>query len=77
MDLQNRKVIAPVNEPTEWVTNLVATKKNNGALRVCLAPCNLNEAPALLHSYSGRRAEQISWEIHLLHLRSEGWILAD
>lgn len=43
-DLQNRKVITPVNEPTEWVNSLVATKKKNGALRVCLDPCNLKEA---------------------------------
>ena len=43
-DLQNRKVITPVNKPTEWVNSLVATKKKNGALRVCLDPCNLNEA---------------------------------
>uniref|UniRef100_A0A3B4T1P7 Reverse transcriptase/retrotransposon-derived protein RNase H-like domain-containing protein n=1 Tax=Seriola dumerili TaxID=41447 RepID=A0A3B4T1P7_SERDU len=43
-DLQNRNVIMPVNEPTEWVNSLVATKKKNGELRVCLDPCNLNEA---------------------------------
>ena len=48
-DLQNRKVIAPVNEPTEWVNSFVATKKKNGALRVCLDPCNLNEAVKRQH----------------------------
>ena len=48
-DLQNRKVIVPVNEPTEWVNSLVATKKKNGALRVCLDPCNLNEAVKRQH----------------------------
>ncbi|XP_061128337.1 uncharacterized protein K02A2.6-like [Syngnathus typhle] len=48
-DLQNRKVITPVNEPTEWVNSLVATKKKNGSLRVCLDPCNLNEAVKRQH----------------------------
>nr|XP_049581870.1 uncharacterized protein K02A2.6-like [Syngnathus scovelli]XP_049581871.1 uncharacterized protein K02A2.6-like [Syngnathus scovelli] len=48
-DSQNRKVITPVNEPTEWVNSLVATKKKNGSLRVCLDPCNLNEAVKRQH----------------------------
>ena len=48
-DLQKRKVITPVNEPTEWVNSLVATKKKNGVLRVCLDPCNLNEAVKCQH----------------------------
>ena len=48
-DLQNIKVITPVNEPTEWVNSLVATKKKNGVLRVCLDPCNLNEAVKCQH----------------------------
>ena len=48
-DLQNRHVIAPVNEPTEWVNSLVATKKKTGALRVCLDPCDLNVAVKRQH----------------------------
>lgn len=48
-DLQNRQVIAPVNEPTEWVNSLVATKKKTGALRVCLDPCDLNVAVKRQH----------------------------
>ncbi|KAJ3584270.1 hypothetical protein NHX12_014766 [Muraenolepis orangiensis] len=46
-DLQERKVITPVSEPTEWVNSLVMTKKKNGALRVCLDPCNLNQAASI------------------------------
>ena len=41
--------MTPVSEPTEWVNSLVPTKKNNGALRVCLDPCNLNEAVKRKH----------------------------
>jgi len=48
-DLQRRKVITPVHEPTEWVKSLVATKKSNHALRVCLDPWNLNEAVKSQH----------------------------
>ena len=48
-DLQNRKVITPVSESTVWVNSLVATKKKNSALRVCLDPCNLNEAVKRQH----------------------------
>lgn len=48
-DLQNRQVIALVNEPTEWVNSLVATKKKTGALRVCLDPCDLNVAGKRQH----------------------------
>lgn len=42
-------MITPVNEPTEWVNSLVATKKKNGALRVCLDSCNLNQAVKRQH----------------------------
>ncbi|KAJ3597561.1 hypothetical protein NHX12_001084 [Muraenolepis orangiensis] len=31
-DLQERKVITPVSEPSEWVNSLVVTNKKNGAL---------------------------------------------
>nr|XP_054591203.1 uncharacterized protein K02A2.6-like [Nothobranchius furzeri] len=42
--LQDREVITPVNEPTDWVNSLVATQKKNGTLRVCLDPGDLNRA---------------------------------
>ena len=29
-------IIVPVNEPTEWVNQLVVTEKPNGKLRICL-----------------------------------------
>lgn len=48
-DLEKREVIKAVVEPTQWVNSLVATKKRNGSLRVCLDPCNLNEAVQRQH----------------------------
>ena len=37
-------VIEPVDKPTEWVNNIVITKKKDGSLRVCLDPRPLNKA---------------------------------
>ena len=37
-------IIVPVNEPTEWVNQLVVAEKPNGKLRICLDSHDLNEA---------------------------------
>ena len=37
-------IIAPVQEPTDWVNSLVVVDKCNGKLRVCLDPRPLNKA---------------------------------
>ena len=37
-------VISKVTEPTDWVSNLVVVEKENGKLRVCLDPKDLNQA---------------------------------
>ena len=37
-------VIAPVDKPTPWVSQLVVTEKKSGALRVCIDPRELNKA---------------------------------
>ena len=38
-------IIAPVSEPTDWVSAMVvATKKSTGELRVCIDPGDLNKA---------------------------------
>lgn len=42
--LVESNVIAPISEPTEWVSSIVLVKKPNGRLRLCLDPRNLNEA---------------------------------
>ena len=37
-------VLMPVDEPTDWVSNLVIATKESGDLRLCLAPQQLNKA---------------------------------
>lgn len=43
-DLTEKGVIAPVNQPTDWLSNLVHTPKKNGDIRICLDPRPLNVA---------------------------------
>ncbi len=38
------KVIAPVEVPTDWVSNIVVATKKSGDLRVCINPQALNTA---------------------------------
>ena len=37
-------VLVPVDEPTDWVSNLVIATKESGDLRLCLDPQQLNKA---------------------------------
>ena len=37
-------VLKKVDEPTDWVSNLVVVEKKDGSLRLCLDPKNLNKA---------------------------------
>ena len=37
-------IIADVDQPTDWVSNLVITEKPDGSMRICLDPKPLNEA---------------------------------
>ena len=39
-----RRIIEKVVEPTDWVSNMVAVKKSNGQLRICIDPKFLNNA---------------------------------
>ena len=39
-----KDVIVRETEPTEWVSQLVATRKKNGDVRICLDPKDLNKA---------------------------------
>ena len=36
-------VIAPIDEPTEWVSQIVLAKKPNGDVRLCIDPQELNK----------------------------------
>ena len=38
------RVLAPVEEPTEWVSQMAVVKKPDGSLRICIDPQTLNEA---------------------------------
>ena len=42
--LESLKVITPVDEPTEWVSQIVVAMKKSGELRVCIDPKPLNAA---------------------------------
>ena len=42
--LVKMKVLAPVNEPTPWVSQLVITQKKSGQIRVCIDPHELNKS---------------------------------
>ena len=42
--LQTMNVIAQVEEPTDWVSNVVVARKKNGDPRICIDPHALNKA---------------------------------
>ena len=43
-NLIDQNVITPIQDPTDWVSNLVVTMKKNADLRVCLDPQCWNKA---------------------------------
>ena len=45
IELEQQKVICKVDEPTEWVSRMVAaSKKNSTDIRLCIDPQQLNKA---------------------------------
>ena len=42
-DLERRDIITKVEEPVDWVSNLVVVEKANNTLRLCLDPPDLNQ----------------------------------
>ena len=42
--VKGQNIVADVDKPTEWVSNIVIVEKKNGSLRLCLDPEPLNEA---------------------------------
>ena len=42
--LTKGKVISPIQEPTDWVSSMIATKKPDGNIRLCIDPHHLNRA---------------------------------
>nr|XP_006823887.1 PREDICTED: uncharacterized protein LOC102805367 [Saccoglossus kowalevskii] len=43
-EMENKNIITKVNQPTDWVNSLVIREKENGRLRLCLDPKDLNTA---------------------------------
>ena len=43
-ELEKRGVVAKVDKPAPWVSNLVITEKKDGRMRICLDPKPLNSA---------------------------------
>ena len=43
-DLTAKGIISPINEPTDWVSQMAVVKKKNGSLRICIDPQPLNVA---------------------------------
>ncbi|KAL6471877.1 hypothetical protein MHYP_G00205270 [Metynnis hypsauchen] len=43
-NLQERRIIAPVEKSTEWISSMVVVKKTSGKLRICVDPRPLNSA---------------------------------
>ena len=43
-DLERKDIITKVEEPVDWVSNLVIVEKPNNTLRLCLEPPYLNQA---------------------------------
>ena len=37
-------VVTPASEPTEWVSQMVAARKKDGSIRICIDPQDLNKA---------------------------------
>ena len=50
--LIKNKIIEKVDNPVDWIHNLVVTEKANGSLRLCLDQKELNEVtvPELYHT---------------------------
>ena len=51
--------IIPVFEPTGWVSQMVATKKTDGSVRICIDPRDLNKALKQPH-YPMRTVEDVA-----------------
>ena len=43
-EMESQDIIARVTRPTDWVNSLVIREKENGRLRLCLDPKDLNKA---------------------------------
>ncbi|PFX32000.1 Uncharacterized protein K02A2.6 [Stylophora pistillata] len=49
--LPQRKVISPIQEPTDWVSSMIAANKPDGNIRLCIDPHHLNLALKRSHYF--------------------------
>ena len=57
------KIIQVVNEPIDWVNNLVFVEKPNESMRICIEPKEFNKAikrPPYAHSIAENILSQMS-----------------
>ena len=62
-ELTQQEIIAPVQEPTTWISSMVVVPKKNGTLRICLDPQDLNRAIQREH-YPLPTIEDIATRLH-------------
>ena len=62
-DLAHQDIIAPVQQPTPWVSSMVVVPKKDGKLRICLDPRDLNKAIRREH-YPLPTIEDIATHLH-------------
>ena len=48
-EMEDAGIIAPVHEPTEWVSRMMVVGKPDGDVRICLDPSELNKAVQRQH----------------------------
>ena len=56
-------IIAPVTEPTQWISSMVVVPKKNGTLHICLDPKELNAA-ILREHYPLPTIEHVTTRLH-------------
>lgn len=61
--LSEQGIVAPVTEPTSWVSSMVVVPKSDGKLRICLDPKDLNQAIQREH-YPLPTIEDIATRLH-------------
>lgn len=62
-EMERLQVITKTNEPTDWVNSMVCTRKENGSLRICLDPKDLNRAIKRCHHRTPTQ-EEITYKLH-------------
>ena len=59
IEMEQLGIITPITRPTEWVSSITYPTKQDGLLRICLDPRNLNKAIIREH-YKAPTLEEIS-----------------